>query len=577
MKKIYIHSVIPISVILICAFLLVSPQIYKHALIVSNDWLFHMNRFYETAMQIKEGTFNYFQSIYGFDQSARIINALYGTDFAYLNGLILLLAGNWFRFQIFSTFSCYFIAGVSMYSLARYINLNKILSTGAALLYMGTPTIFYYALAQNFSGWGAAFLPIIFIPAIKMIKDQSKPINPIILGISVSLLIATHMFSTLLAVIALIPFFICGFVRSEKKLSMLKDALLAILIAVGLSFNTFAAYLDVSGNRLITPYPVSDMLSNSTSLSSGSIGWTNFGLILSLIFIFQILFIFIQFNQIGILEKTITLTGALFLLISSKYLPWNSIGNHFTFIRKIQFPQRFGCIACILLIIGFCLTVQKLSKQLDSKLIIDFNKTIFMSIALLNLTGGYALVSDAANTWNSNDPLSRDTGAAEKLETDPNNIRKAFGGLNSLDAALNIYRKPTSDYLPAYSAHIKDSYGLYRENIYDNKISLIKNVTHDGELQLTFYTDSTDEIILPVIIYTNTTVKLNGEKLKEQDFSVSPIGALKLQPQKGENTIFIGYKPNFLFKISFLVRITTILTIVVCFIVKRKKHYNNSF
>lgn len=53
MSKINKKSVTAILIISLCAFFMVSPQIYKHALIVSNDWVFHMNRFYDTAMQLK--------------------------------------------------------------------------------------------------------------------------------------------------------------------------------------------------------------------------------------------------------------------------------------------------------------------------------------------------------------------------------------------------------------------------------------------------------------------------------------------------------------------------------------------
>ncbi len=47
-------------------------------MILGSDVVFHFNRFYETSQQIKEGNFQYFLSIYGFQQSARIVNALYG-------------------------------------------------------------------------------------------------------------------------------------------------------------------------------------------------------------------------------------------------------------------------------------------------------------------------------------------------------------------------------------------------------------------------------------------------------------------------------------------------------------------
>lgn len=51
--------------------------IYKKV-ILGSDSVFHYNRFYEAAMQLKNGNFSYFLSLYGFQQSGRIVNALYG-------------------------------------------------------------------------------------------------------------------------------------------------------------------------------------------------------------------------------------------------------------------------------------------------------------------------------------------------------------------------------------------------------------------------------------------------------------------------------------------------------------------
>ncbi|PQF19151.1 hypothetical protein CUS93_13950, partial [Enterococcus faecium] len=79
-----------IIVLCFAAFIMVSPQVYLHSVILGNDIMFHFNRFYETYMQIKTGNFNFFQSLYSFQSSGRIITAFYGADFAYLQGLLLI-------------------------------------------------------------------------------------------------------------------------------------------------------------------------------------------------------------------------------------------------------------------------------------------------------------------------------------------------------------------------------------------------------------------------------------------------------------------------------------------------------
>ncbi|MDN6268508.1 MAG: hypothetical protein L0J44_11775, partial [Tetragenococcus koreensis] len=79
-------------------------QMLHKNLYLGPDWVFHYNRFYDAAQQIKEGNFQYFISMYGFSQSGRIVNALYGPIFAYLQGLVLLLCGSWLKYQLVSNF-----------------------------------------------------------------------------------------------------------------------------------------------------------------------------------------------------------------------------------------------------------------------------------------------------------------------------------------------------------------------------------------------------------------------------------------------------------------------------------------
>ena len=66
-----------VSLIIAFAVLLVTPQLFTRKVILGSDSIFHYNRFYEAAMQLKNGNFSYFLSLYGFQQSGRIVNALY--------------------------------------------------------------------------------------------------------------------------------------------------------------------------------------------------------------------------------------------------------------------------------------------------------------------------------------------------------------------------------------------------------------------------------------------------------------------------------------------------------------------
>lgn len=84
--------------------IILSYQIRTHTAIFVSDGYFHFSRFYDAAQQIKTNNFSFFQSNWGFNQSERIVNALYGPYFAYLMGAILLICGTWFKFQIVTSF-----------------------------------------------------------------------------------------------------------------------------------------------------------------------------------------------------------------------------------------------------------------------------------------------------------------------------------------------------------------------------------------------------------------------------------------------------------------------------------------
>ncbi len=84
--------------------MIISAQLFRHSIILGSDNNFFMNKIYESYMQQKTGTYNYFQSVYGFQQSGRIINAVYAPDFSFILGGLLAIAKNWFRFQVLSGF-----------------------------------------------------------------------------------------------------------------------------------------------------------------------------------------------------------------------------------------------------------------------------------------------------------------------------------------------------------------------------------------------------------------------------------------------------------------------------------------
>ena len=148
MKKavLFKPTVLQLLVIFCVSLLLLLPQLFGRGLILGSDAVFHFNRFYETSQQIKEGNYQYFLSIYGFQQSGRIVNALYGPFFAYFQGILVLISRSWFQYQLLSNGLLYLLAGTSMYTLLRKLKVSGWLSVGMGILFMTTYSIQYLSL-----------------------------------------------------------------------------------------------------------------------------------------------------------------------------------------------------------------------------------------------------------------------------------------------------------------------------------------------------------------------------------------------------------------------------------------------
>lgn len=231
-------------ILIICFFsaFVLLPQINQHAIIAGGDSSFHWNRIYDAMMQIKNGNFQYFVSMYGFSQSGRIVNALYGPYIAYLNGFLLLIAGSWFKYQLLSDWFVNVIASFSMMYLLRKNNVSRHYSLLISLLFITTYSISTWTLNQQFMAWGTAIMPLGIAAGTRMIRNLSNQISVFELTMGVTLIIQTHVLSALFLISILAVFFTVGFIKSNNRLKMLRDLLISILFTLVLTCNIWGSF-----------------------------------------------------------------------------------------------------------------------------------------------------------------------------------------------------------------------------------------------------------------------------------------------------------------------------------------------
>lgn len=565
--------------ILSAAIFILVPQVYTKSIPIGADISFHYNRFYEIMMQIDNQTFNYYQSLYGFEGSGRIINALYGYDLAFFHGILLYVTKSWLKFQLVSSFLCLSIAGVSAYILGIKSNLNVNFSAMVAIIYMSSASVMYYVSTQGFSGWGSALLPLIFIPAVRAVLDEKEPIKPLYFALIVSVLLNSHLLTALIGVIAIIPFFLTSFIHTKNKIKWLVNAILSVLLTILFSLNTLISYLEVSSsNHLLRPFIPKFIMKESLKLNLAS-GNSNrsLGIVFTCLYIFSLVYIIINWRETKRLDKTIALTGGAFLLVSSTIFPWNILVGKFPIFTMLQFPFRLTVVSYILLTILFMKIMQnglstiQLNRQ---KVVLSF----IITMSILVLSSAHLIMVEHALNWEK-DPLASGNNFIYIKDTeDPSDTIRTNFRDRDLSLALETVKKGTSDYLPlnreiefrnSEDFESLETYKTYSEQIIENQKGITRTILDDGTIELKWTTEKRREMLLPIIAYKHSVVTFNDQLVPSDQIKTSLIGALMLDSPEGENKLVVGYQPIFNIKTILIIKLGSLFLAFLWIIVSR--------
>ena len=529
--------------IVFISLIFITPQLITRNMVIGSDAIFHFNRFYDTSEQIRNGNFEYFISLYGFQQSGRIVNAFYGPFVAYLHGLLVLFSKNWFVYQVLSNLILFIISGCSMYTflIAGHFTYRK--SRIGAVLYMCTFSILYWATRQGFSSWGSALMPLCLTVIFYVFEERRVPRFK--LGFFTAFLFQTHILSALILVLIYTPIFLYAFIKNTNKLDFVVAILKEILLFIMLTLNIWSTYFIITReNRLVAPFINHTMSSNTINQNSYYWLLNPMSLILMLLIILGIFFSKWKTHSTDL--KMLFIIMLSFLLLSTSLIPWNYfIEKNVSIVELIQFPFRFFVPVTILLIYLFLQ-------------ITDFEKlnNYFVVLGILQVV---ILMFATLNSWNNDENyiLSGPNTIIENNDFD--SVKKSFF-LKDKSESLKIVEKTTPDYLPIYDNTDLNKYKLYEEKIiYKNEI-FEKSVNNS---KLIIYMDQSDDKYteLPVIIYTDTILSTNGIEIAKRDYKLSEIGTPIIPNGLIENNqVEIAFDHQLS---DFFIVITVILWIVV--------------
>ncbi|WP_086273189.1 hypothetical protein [Candidatus Enterococcus testudinis] len=523
-----------VGILIAMSIVFLLPQIIGRGMILGSDVVFHFNRFYETSQQIKEGNFQYFLSIYGFQQSGRIVNALYGPFFAYFQGLLVLLSHSWYQYQLLSNGLLYLLSGLSMFGLLRKLNVNGWLATAMGVFYMSTYSVQYWIERQGFSAWGAAVLPLCLIPLIAL--GQEKKLRPFAVGVSVAVLFQIHVFSSIMLVLMYVPFFLRAFFGGEgaqAKKQLLWKLSGAIGLFLLLTANIWLGMADLYlHNQLLAPF-INHNMQNNTITGTSSYWWSTpilLPLVCGLFFCGELK----VWPKLAGDMKLLTWVAAIFFVLATNFIPWTWLGSLDNgLINLIQFPFRFFVPATVLIIAGLCLLAPYYRGQ-------QLVKPIWV-IALVVLSSGQVLIQTTNKMldWRS-DEAAVTLRNHTYLGTDSAAELKAAYFSTDKSLALDLYQRSTPDYVPIYQETTENKYDAYGKQIIEGNNTVVKSV-EDGKLTLRWQGDSADWVQVPIINYRYTELTLNQTSLTRDDIQLSTIGVVTLQQRIGANVLVVDY------------------------------------
>lgn len=545
----------PFLAIFFIALAFLMPHLFTHKLILGADAPFHYNRFYDAAQQIKHGDFHYFPSLYGFQQSGRIVNAVYGPFFAYLQGLIVLLAGSWFHYQILSNFILYLISGFSMLILLRYVNVRNWVSVPVAVLFMSTYSIQYWSINQGFTSWGTCFYPLCMIPIVDFVLHKKFPVIKV--AISVGLMTQIHLLSSIMLALMYIPFYLYYFFNQTEKGKALLQLIKSVLLYFVLTANIWAGLAIVySGNKILPPFVNREMSQKAIDLDGSY--WLHYPKAFPILILSGfLLFIFFQ-QKNTLFQKIVFYTSLVFFFLSTSLIPWTTlIEKNVPLISLIQFPFRFFVPFTLLLLLYLALSLNQWSEQKWFRLLGILGILIFSAQTIQNLY-------QHLEKWENETFVSRHT----YLFDTPEEARKTFFS-KDMSTSLFVFQKTTPDYLPIYKETKDNKYDRYNEEILENETTFIK--THPGGLLTIKWKNTGDKTVhIPVIVYDRTVLQQNGKTLT--DYELTDIGTPIVNQQKGINELTLHYRTPIYF--YFILSLTLIgwFTLLCLFIYHRYKH-----
>lgn len=540
----FFHNYLFLIIVLILSFLAALPQLMSHSVILGVDGLFHFNRFYDVAEQFRHFNFHYFIAPYASRSVGRMINSIYGPMGALLNGLLLLIAGNYVRYQILSRIVLSLIAAISMDYALRQLNVDRRTAQIFAIVYPFTYQVIIWNVTQAFTGWGAALLPLGIMLGIRMIASPNKPINSVQMAVVMALIVQVHLVSAVEVVLVLTVYAIFGLFQTNDY----KDFIFHLAKAVGLfsclSANVIAGFVELYiGNRSLGVARITNPMKRTFDVLTLQPAQYSALLILVISLVIAV----VSWRRSQLSTRVTMALGLVFFGLSMPILPWNIIFAYSPIVATIQFPERFVAIGTALLLIA--------DAQIIAGVILSRAWRTFLKSGLI-LLGFLMVMMNFYSTHQYSQKIFTIPRAVYPIKPhtirEKRQVRQLFTKTN-LTTPLTMETKSTPDYLPLQKESTHIGMAGYQEF---DRVSYhpekgqpqIKRTVKGGQVTLRWVGHREEALRLPVAFYSRTQAKFNQQTYHFRGQTDQYLRFPVVQSQPGNNQFTFSYQPRLISK-----------------------------
>ncbi|HGP0813029.1 TPA: hypothetical protein ACH58N_002285 [Enterococcus faecium] len=376
-----------------------------------------------------------------------------------------------------------------------------------------------------------SILPLILLGFIKLY--DSKKESWVMLAISMTLLIYTHVLSVAMTMVMIIIALIIQFYRKKKIeifliIKLIKAAIVTLLLSLAfigpmieqtLYQDLNRPYVDILQKRAI-------YLGKEFLIGSIDSELLSFGIGLTLLICLIILTF--NFKKLGILSKITYIMGIISILLCTKIFPWFALQN--TPLNIIQAPWRFMIFSTLFISFSVSLFISPQLEKFSYTRRRNFILLLILAISILN----YSSVVNMVKEMNFQGTYSN-----EQME-------------NKLEEFENF------DYVPI--GYKKDHLLLKNHQVTeDGQVIYSSFSPNKDEITFTFKSSKGKTIVLPVFRYKGLTVTVNSKNatvLKQGGPFVT------VKSESGINKVTIRYSYTFFSKISLFISIITLIVLL---------------